>query len=163
MKSSVNTLMWWEKLPHKGCGSQALSGAHLHRIRQDKEKGGLPSVDHDDKQGCAEMAIGDNIRKIRENKGLSAEKAAELCGIAPSTFAKYERGETQPTASPIRLIAKGLGVSTDEILLESDERSVSAELTVLLQEVSGLTQTQQAEVRRAIKGLLLVYHQERLN
>ena len=109
------------------------------------------------------MAIGENIRKLRENRGLSADKAAELCGIAPSTWSKYERGESQPTASPIRLIAKGLGVSTDEILLDPDERSVKAELLVLLQEVSALTQEQQMEVRRAIKGLLLVYHQERLS
>lgn len=109
------------------------------------------------------MAFGENLRKIRENKGLSAEKAATLCGISPSTFTKYERGEVQPTANPIRQIAKGLGVSTDEVLMEPDERSVKAELLRLLQEVANLTEDQQAEVRRAIKGLLLVFHQERLS
>lgn len=109
------------------------------------------------------MAVGENIRKIRDGKGLSAEKAAELCGIPSSTYTKYERGEVQPTAAPIRLIAKGLGVSTDEILMEPDERSVKSELLKLLQEVGDLPVDQQAEVRRAIKGLLLVYHQERLS
>jgi transcriptional regulator with XRE-family HTH domain len=114
-------------------------------------------------EGSSEMAFGENIRKIREIKGLSAEKAAALCGIAPSTFTKYERGEVQPTANPIRQIAKGLGVSTDEILMDPDERSVAAELLILLQEVSNLPDDQQAEVRRSIKGLLLVFHQERLS
>lgn len=114
-------------------------------------------------EGSTEMAFGDNIRKIRENMGLSAEKAAALCGIAPSTFTKYERGDVQPTANPIRQIAKGLGVSTDEILMDPDERSVKAELLRLLQEVANLPEEQQAEVRRSIKGLLLVFHQERLS
>lgn len=120
-------------------------------------------MDQEQVEGSAEMAFGENIRKVRENKGLSAEKAAKLCGIVPSTFAKYERGEVQPTANPIRLIAKGLGVSTDEILLEPDERSVKEELLRLLQEVATLPENQQEEVKRSIKGLLLVYHQERLN
>jgi len=124
---------------------------------------GLLSVNQIQAEGSSEMAFGENIKKIREIKGLSAEKAATLCGIAPSTFTKYERGEVQPTANPIRQIAKGLGVSTDEILLDPDERSVAAELTILLQEVANLPEEQQAEVRRSIKGLLLVFHQERLN
>jgi transcriptional regulator with XRE-family HTH domain len=136
---------------------------HTTLIRQTLKTKGLLSVHKEPAQGGSEMAVGENIRRVREGKGLSAEKAAELCGIPPSSYTKYERGEVQPTAAPIRLIAKGLGVSTDEILMEPDERSVKAELLKLLQEVGDLPGDQQAEVRRAIKGLLLVYHQERLS
>lgn len=107
-----------------------------------------------------EMALGENIKKLREIRGLSQKKAAELCGISESTWAKYEKGETQPTAAPIRLIAKGLQVSTDEILLEDDERSIRQDLRRMMQKIEEFPEARQLEVKRALKGHLMVIEQE---
>lgn len=112
--------------------------------------------------GDHSMAIGENIKKARENKGLTREQAAELCGISPSTWTKYERGEAQPTASPIRTMAKGLQVSTDELLLDADERSVPADLIALFREIARLPEADQGEIRRALKGHIMVLHQQHM-
>lgn len=109
------------------------------------------------------MSVATNIRKARENKGLTVDQAAIACGVPIGSYKKYEAGTAQPTAEPIRAIAKGLGVSTDEILMEPDERSVKAELRKLFGAVANLDESQQIEVKRAIKGLLLVFQQEGLS
>lgn len=109
------------------------------------------------------MSLSENIKKARKNKGLSQTAAAEKCGIPKSSWVKYENGEIEPTAEPIKAIAKGLGVSTDEILLEADERSIRQEVRTLFSEVDKLAAADQEQIRRVLKGLLLIMHQEKLN
>ena len=113
--------------------------------------------------GKALMALSENIKKCRKDKGLSQAEAAEKSGIPKSTWIKYENGDIEPTAEPIRAIAKGLGVSTDEILLSQEERSIKQELRTLFEEIEKLSEEEQTQIKRTIKGLLLVLHQERLN
>ncbi|MFV3416385.1 MULTISPECIES: helix-turn-helix domain-containing protein [Pseudomonas] len=117
-------------------------------------------MDEEGHLSTTDMSIGENIRKLRELKGLSQKKAAEMCGIAESTWAKYEKGETMPTASPIRLMAKGLQVSTDEILLEDDERSIRQDLRRMMQKIEEFPEPRQQEIKRALKGHLMVIEQE---
>lgn len=109
------------------------------------------------------MALSENIKKCRNIKGLSQAEAAERCGIPKSTWIKYENGDIEPTAEPIRAIAKGLGVSTDEILLSPEERSIKQELRALFEEVEKLPDGDQSQIKRVLKGLLLIMHQERLD
>ncbi|KPB86102.1 Prophage PSPPH05 [Pseudomonas syringae pv. maculicola] len=47
--------------------------------------------------------------------------------------------------------------------MEPDERSVKAELRKLFSVVATLPEGQQAEVKRAIKGLVMVFQQEDLS
>jgi transcriptional regulator with XRE-family HTH domain len=62
------------------------------------------------------MSLADQIKKYRRQKGLSQDKLARLAGIAFSTLAKIEAGSArQPTFDTIAKIAKGLGVSLDEL------------------------------------------------
>jgi transcriptional regulator with XRE-family HTH domain len=117
-------------------------------------------MDDEDQLSSADMPVGENIKKLRETRGLSQKKAAELCGLSESTWAKYEKGESQPTAGPIRLMAKGLQVSTDEILLEDDERSMRQDLRRMMQKIEEFPEARQQEIKRALKGHLLVIEQE---
>lgn len=41
--------------------------------------------------------IGESIRKLRENKGLSQQQLAELVRCSVSTIAGWERNEHQPS------------------------------------------------------------------
>jgi transcriptional regulator with XRE-family HTH domain len=120
-------------------------------------------MDTEHRQSQTDMSVANNIRKARENKGLTVEEAASVCGVPIGSYRKYENGQSQPTAVPIRAIAKGLEVSTDEILMEPDERSVKAELRRLFGAIADLDEQHQAEVKRAIKGLLMVFQQEELS
>ncbi|HGQ7473391.1 TPA: helix-turn-helix domain-containing protein [Pseudomonas aeruginosa] len=111
----------------------------------------------------ADMAVSENLRNLRESRGLSQEQVAELCGQSKSSWIKWEHGDAQPGASKIREIAKGLQVSTDEIILEPGERSVRQDLRKLMQKIEALPEHRQAEIRRALKGHLMILEQEELD
>ncbi len=109
-----------------------------------------------------EMTVAQNIRKAREAKGFTQEEAAARCGISPSMLKKYESGANLPTADKIANLASGLGVSADEIIFETDQRSVPAEFVALFKEITRLPEQDQAEIRRALKGHLMILHQQHM-
>lgn len=108
------------------------------------------------------MTVAQNIKQAREAKGWRQEEAAVKCGISLSMWKKYESGTNLPSADKIANLARGLGVSADEIIFESDQRSVSSELIALFKEITRLPEQDQAEIRRALKGHLLVLHQQHM-
>lgn len=62
------------------------------------------------------MAIGDNIKKLREMKGLSMAELAESAGIAPPQIAKYESGMNVPNAIAAVAIANRLGTTVERLV-----------------------------------------------
>lgn len=42
------------------------------------------------------MSIGENIKKIRVQKGLTQKQLGELCGMADSAIRRYENGRANP-------------------------------------------------------------------
>lgn len=60
--------------------------------------------------------ISKNLRKLREDKGLSQEKLARLSDVANNTVVKIEAGKNQnPTLDTLKKIAKALNISIDEL------------------------------------------------
>lgn len=61
--------------------------------------------------------LANNIKKLREAKGLSQEKLARLADVANNTLIKMESGENQnPTLVTLKKIAKAFGVSVDDLI-----------------------------------------------
>ena len=61
--------------------------------------------------------LSNNIKRLREAKGLSQEKLARLADVANNTLIKMESGENQnPTLDTLKKVAKALGVSVDELI-----------------------------------------------
>ena len=61
--------------------------------------------------------LGNNIKKLREAKGLSQEKLARLADVANNTLIKMESGENQnPTLNSLKKVAKALDVSVDDLI-----------------------------------------------
>lgn len=56
------------------------------------------------------MTIGENIRAIRKEKGLTQKELGRLCGIAEITIRQYESEKYQPKIETIEKIAKALEV-----------------------------------------------------
>lgn len=61
------------------------------------------------------MSIGENIRKIRIEKGLTQKQVADSCGVIDSTIRTYERGKANPKPATVAKIAKALNVSVAEL------------------------------------------------
>ena len=78
--------------------------------------------------------LGNNIKKYRDDKGLSQEALANLCGWntgnARSTISKIESGTNDVPTSKLKIIAEKLGVSVCDLMDCSNiqEQSESVEL-----------------------------------
>ncbi|EIJ80121.1 helix-turn-helix domain-containing protein [Bacillus methanolicus PB1] len=59
--------------------------------------------------------IGANLRRIRESKGLSQDKVAELCGISRPAYRNIESGESTPKVSTLQNIVNGLGINLQDL------------------------------------------------
>jgi len=61
--------------------------------------------------------LAENLRKLREKKGLSQDRLAKLADVANNTIIKIEQGENKnPTLETLKKIAKALEVSIDELI-----------------------------------------------
>jgi len=61
--------------------------------------------------------IGKNIKKYRQEKGLSQDKLSKLADLSLNTVVKIELDNSpNPTIETIQRIAKALEVSVDDLL-----------------------------------------------
>ncbi len=61
--------------------------------------------------------LANNIKRLREAKGLSQEKLARLADVANNTLIKMESGENKnPTLETLKKVAKALDISVDELI-----------------------------------------------
>ncbi|NLJ39633.1 MAG: helix-turn-helix transcriptional regulator [Candidatus Atribacteria bacterium] len=65
----------------------------------------------------SKSSIGENIRKYRQQKGMSQDRLSKLANVAFHTIVKIESGETtNPTIETVKKIADALGVSLDDLM-----------------------------------------------
>ena len=67
-------------------------------------------------------AFGAAVRAISTEEGIAQETLAHLAGIERSHMGKIERGEHMPTLAVIFKIARALGRSAGELVLETEAR-----------------------------------------
>ena len=60
--------------------------------------------------------IGENLRKIREIKGIKQESIAKQLGITTNGYGKIERGETSLNIKRLEEIAQILGVNALDVM-----------------------------------------------
>jgi transcriptional regulator with XRE-family HTH domain len=61
--------------------------------------------------------IAKNIKKLRNQRGLSQDKLSKLADISHNTIIKIESGGIQsPTIDTVQKIAKALGVLLDDLM-----------------------------------------------
>lgn len=58
--------------------------------------------------------LGANLRRLREEAGLSQEGLMWQSDVHRTQISKYERGETEPQAEVLARLSRALGVSVDE-------------------------------------------------
>jgi transcriptional regulator with XRE-family HTH domain len=60
--------------------------------------------------------VGQNVRRIRDRKGLTQEQFADLSGYSQQYISDLERGKRNPTIITVYELATALGVSHLDIL-----------------------------------------------
>ncbi|WDL99197.1 helix-turn-helix domain-containing protein [Alicyclobacillus sp. ALC3] len=59
--------------------------------------------------------LGERIRILRKQRGLSQEKLGEQAGLHTNYIGQMERGEKNLTIGTLEKVASGLGVSLEEV------------------------------------------------
>ena len=62
--------------------------------------------------------IGQKIRQLRLDKGLTQKQLGDMCGIADSNIRKYETGRQNPKIDTLEKIAKALDIEITELILD---------------------------------------------
>jgi len=60
--------------------------------------------------------IGENLRRLREERKLSLDNVAKLSGVSKSMLGQIERGEVNPTVSTVWKISNGLKISFTQLM-----------------------------------------------
>lgn len=57
--------------------------------------------------------FGDNIKRLRKNKGLKQQEIAELLGVKRNTYSDWENGKTEPSFDNLFKLADFFDISLD--------------------------------------------------
>ncbi len=63
--------------------------------------------------------LAENLRSLRQQKGLSQEELAELCGIHRTYVGSVERGERNVSLSTLEFFAEALEISVPNLLTKN--------------------------------------------
>ena len=55
--------------------------------------------------------FGDNIKRLRKNKGLKQQEIAELLGVKRNTYSDWENGKTEPSFDNLFKLADFFDIS----------------------------------------------------
>ena len=70
---------------------------------------------------------GENIKRLRQQKGISQNKLARKSGIAQSALSAIESSVKNPSIETVQMIAGALGVTISELLGETADGLTSQE------------------------------------
>lgn len=62
------------------------------------------------------QSFGNNVRKVRESKGLTQEALAFMAGLSRSYYTELELGKRNPSLLNIKKLADALSVSLSSLL-----------------------------------------------
>ena len=65
--------------------------------------------------------VGENVRRIRQKKGLTQEHLADISGFSQQYISGLEQGRRNPTIVSIYELATALGVSHMELVRPTEE------------------------------------------
>ena len=66
------------------------------------------------------MGISNRIKELREDKNLSQQQLANKTGLSSSSIARWELGQSEPTATAISVLCDFFGVTSDYLLGRND-------------------------------------------
>lgn len=104
--------------------------------------------------------FGENLKRLRVEKGISQEDMAKKIKIHANHVSRYERGLSAPSIEVVEKMAKLLDVSIDELVSGSvneriEKNIADRELLNIFQKVQNLEAPQLAVVKDVVSAYLL--------
>ena len=83
------------------------------------------------------MALGDNIKKFREDKNLTQQQLADKLYVSRQTVCRWETGSRCPDLLTVKKLALELGVSMDELISDEDVNDIQINYGIWKPEIKG--------------------------
>jgi transcriptional regulator with XRE-family HTH domain len=107
-------------------------------------------------QVVATMNIGDSIKRIREERGLTQQQVADLIGMHRSNYSKIEKGQRDISVASIVKIAQHFNITLDELLsINSKTNASNIEVDDKLNLIQGLSDEDREVIYRVIDLLII--------
>ena len=84
------------------------------------------------------MSIGENLKRLRRDKGWTQSNLAKQCGIRLGQISKIERNDTDPKLSTIYALARALDCTPNSLLMDVSKTSTDALLEIALERLQKL-------------------------
>jgi transcriptional regulator with XRE-family HTH domain len=103
--------------------------------------------------------LGDRIKQLRKEKGLSQAELGKLVGLSYAQIGRYEKKGMQPSAEVLNKIAEALGASPDFLLNGSAEEKAAnhlsdKELIQQFKEVEQMAEEDKSFVKRFLDAFI---------
>lgn len=69
-----------------------------------------------DRDNAYLVLVGNNLRKKRDEFGMSQQELADNCNVAKSTIQRIEKGSLNPSVTTIKAISEVLNISISDLL-----------------------------------------------
>jgi len=76
------------------------------------------------------MKIGDNLKKLRESKGLTQQEMADLIHTHRTGYSKMENNQQDIPVDCLISIAKNFGLSVDDVIYYGDKDELPREVVI---------------------------------
>ena len=76
------------------------------------------------------MKIGDNLKKLRESKGLTQQDMADLMHTHRTGYSKMENNQQDIPVDKLVFVAKHFGIAVDDIIFFNEKNNIPNEVSV---------------------------------
>jgi transcriptional regulator with XRE-family HTH domain len=101
------------------------------------------------------MEFPERLTALRKERGMTQQVLADQVGLAVLQIRRYEGGTSQPTLDVIRRLAIALGVSSDMLVFDEEERGPSDALRYQFETVSRMSEHEQQMVRELLDAVIV--------
>ena len=101
------------------------------------------------------MAIGENVKRLRQDKGLTQGDLAKLSSIKMGHISKIERNETDPKTSTLYKLMDSLNCSADSLLFEEDNIRSNNTSKMMLERMEELPEEDKKTIFNVIDAICI--------
>ncbi len=109
------------------------------------------------------MSFPERVVTLRKQKSWTQQQLAEQVGVRVLQIRRYESGASQPTLDAIRRLALALGVTTDELIFDKDERGPDDDLRLQFEALTRFTPEEKKIAKAVLESLILKHDANRFS
>lgn len=118
----------------------------------------LPTMTISDDERTFFAGLGERVAQLRKARNITQVQLAETLGVSQQTVQAYEVGRRRVPVSTLRLLAKTLGMSLDELMAEGAhaprKRGPVSQIQQHMERISQLPKPKQRAVMDVIEAML---------